>query len=218
LGARTHWGSSRFIWLASDLPLSSFSFFFREDQAGLWQVHPYPYTEGRSTFIVETDEATWRAAGLGDADEAASLDYLSALFAPELSGYRLYTNRSFWRQFPTIECARWSSGKVTLLGDAAHTAHFSIGSGTRLAMQGANALAKALLQSGDVEAAQRRYEADHRPEVERLQGAAENSRLWFEEAAFYHGQLSARELTTSMMNRTHGGRGSRARPPLYSAG
>jgi hypothetical protein len=138
--------------------------------------------------MIETDERTWRAAGfdattaatLPDATDAESLDYLSAAFAGPLRGHRLVGNRTRWTRFRTVRCARWSSGRVVLLGDAAHTAHPSIGSGTKLAMEDATALVEALVTADDREAAFGRYERSRRPAVERMQELARRSQLWWE--------------------------------------
>src|SRR5690606_18473523 len=106
-----------------------------------------------STFIVECREDTWRAAGLADADEDRTLAVLGDVFAAELAGHKLIKNRSIWRNFPTVRCGKWHAGNVVLLGDAAHTAHFSIGSGTKLAMEDAIVLRDELLGARDVSSA-----------------------------------------------------------------
>src|SRR4029453_13667028 len=129
------WRPCRFTWLGTDLRLEAFTFVFRENEHGLFQVHAYPFDERTSTFIVECHEEVWRAAGLDRADEAATVAYLEHLFREDLRGHRLLANRSIWRAFPTIRNARWFHDRVALIGDAAHTAHFSIGSGTKLAME-----------------------------------------------------------------------------------
>ena len=175
---------NRFIWLGTTKPFPEFTFYFRRDEHGLWRVHAYQYAPNKSTFIVECREQTWRHAGLHEADEAQTAAFLEALFAEELSGHRLITNRSVWRQFPTISVAPWSVGNVVLLGDAAHTAHFSVGSGTRMAMEDAVALRDALVK-GPREVALRAYEAARRPAVESLQRAALASLQWFEDTERY---------------------------------
>jgi anthraniloyl-CoA monooxygenase len=136
---------NRFVWLGTTKPFPAFTFYFRRSQHGLWRVHAYQYAPGHSTFIVECREQTWQAAGMDAATEAQTAAFLEALFAEELAGHRLITNRSIWRQFPTIRTEPWWSGRVVLLGDAAHTAHFSVGSGTRMAMEDAVALRDALV-------------------------------------------------------------------------
>ncbi len=135
---------NRFVWLGTTRPFPAFTFYFREDAHGLWRVHAYQYEPGRATFIVEARDDTWRAAGMDEATEEETVEFLHALFAEELEGHPLIRNRSIWRRFPTIRSRRWSVGNVVLLGDAAHTAHFSVGSGTRMAMLDAIALARAL--------------------------------------------------------------------------
>ena len=136
---------NRFVWLGTTRPFPAFTFHFHEDEHGLWRVHAYQYdATGKSTFIVEATERTWRRAGMDAASEEETVCFLSRLFADELDGHPLIRNRSVWRQFPTIVNRRWSAGNVVLIGDAAHTAHFSVGSGTRLAMLDAIALARAM--------------------------------------------------------------------------
>jgi len=136
---------NRFVWLGTTKPFPAFTFYFKHDAHGLWRVHAYQYGPDRSTFIVECREETWRAAGMDRAGEEETAAFLERLFADELAGHALITNRSIWRQFPTIRTEPWSSDNIVLLGDAAHTAHFSVGSGTRMAMEDAVALRDALL-------------------------------------------------------------------------
>ena len=150
------WRRNRFVWLGSTRPFPAFTFYFKSSPAGLWRTHAYQYAPGRSTFIVEAREETWKASGLGETDEAATVAYLEKLFEQELEGHRLQANRSIWRRFPTVRNARWHAGNVVLLGDAAHTAHFSVGSGTKLAMEDAIALAAALRSGGAVHRLARR--------------------------------------------------------------
>src|SRR5207237_8640820 len=128
----------------------------------------YQYEHGHSTFIVETTEAAWRKAGLDNASEDDTVAFCEALFKAELQGHRLLKNRSLWRNFVTIKNAVWSTGNVVLVGDAAHTAHFSVGSGTKLAIEDAIALASALQRQPDVRTALSEYEAERRPAVESL--------------------------------------------------
>jgi len=179
------WGRARFCWLGTTLPLRAFTFVFKDTPHGFFTVHAYPFQKGLSTWIVECTEETWRNAGLDKADEAATVKYCEDLFREDLEGHRLLTNRSIWRSFPTIRCGKWSVGNVVLMGDAVHTAHFSIGSGTKLAMEDAIALVDAFrrLGTGDVPAVLAEYERSHRDEVARVQRAADVSRVWFEECA-----------------------------------
>ncbi|HEY6178677.1 MAG TPA: FAD-dependent monooxygenase, partial [Kofleriaceae bacterium] len=154
---------NKFVWLGCTVPYRAFTFVFKPTPHGLFRVHAYRYHEHGSTFIVECTADTWRRAGLAGADEDATVAILEAIFADELAGHRLIKNRSIWRSFPTVRCGRWHAGNVVLLGDAAHTAHFSIGSGTKLAMEDAIALADELLGGRPVEAALAAYEARRRP-------------------------------------------------------
>ena len=196
-------GRCRFSWLGTDLPLRAFTFHFRSSPHGLFAVHAYPFEPGRGTWIVECREETWRAAGLDRADEAATVAFCEALFKDELRGHRLLPNRSLWRAFPTITCARWSLDRTVLIGDAAHTAHFSIGSGTKLAMEDAMALVDALRAhgKGGVPDALAAYEAARRPEVIRIQRAARVSEEWFEEVARWKAQPPL-EFTFNLMTRS----------------
>jgi anthraniloyl-CoA monooxygenase len=195
-------GRARFAWLGTTLPLRAFTFVFRENEHGLFQVHAYPFQKDLSTWIVETSEETWKRAGLDRADEAETVAYGERLFAPDLRGHRLLANRSIWRAFPIIRCETWHRGNVVLLGDAVHTAHFSIGSGTKLAMEDAVALVGALQASpDDVPAALATYEVARRPDVERLQRAARVSREWFEDCARWTEQ-DPTQFTFNLMTRS----------------
>ena len=181
---------NRFSWLGTDFALPAFTFIFEETEHGLFQAHAYPFAAGRSTFIVECGEAAWRSAALDRASETATVEFCERLFARHLDGHRLLANRSVWRQFPTVRCGRWHRGNVVLLGDAAHTAHYSIGSGTKLAMEDSIALVAAFraLGTGDVPAVLAAYEAARRIDVAKLQRAAQVSLEWFENASRYRVQ------------------------------
>ncbi len=176
---------NRFVWLGTTCPFPAFTFYFKPNEHGLWRVHAYQYEPDRSTFIVEARETTWRAAGLEQATEQDTIDFCEKLFADELKGHRLVSNRSIWRQFPTIRNRRWHHKNLVLAGDAAHTAHFSVGSGTKLAMEDAIALAQALRTHGDIPEALVAYESERRPAVESLQRAAHASLQWFEDTERY---------------------------------
>jgi anthraniloyl-CoA monooxygenase len=180
------WRRNRFVWLGTTRPFPAFTFYFKSSPVGLWRTHAYQYASGRSTFIVEAREETWKASGLEENDEQATVAYLEHLFSDELQGHPLLANRSIWRRFPTVRNVRWHSGNVVLLGDAAHTAHFSVGSGTKLAMEDAIALAAALKTEESIPAALASYEGARRPQVESLQRAAQASLEWFESAERYH--------------------------------
>jgi anthraniloyl-CoA monooxygenase len=195
---------NRFVWLGTSKPFAEFTFYFRHDEHGLWRVHAYQYAADRSTFIVECRDDTWRAAGLHHADESTTIAFLERLFANELDGHRLIANRSLWRQFPTIRVSPWSVGHVVLVGDAAHTAHFSVGSGTRMAMEDAVALRDALVacgDCGDIAAALDAYERARRPAVESLQRAAQASLRWFEDTERYM-RLHPLQMTFTLLTRS----------------
>src|SRR5216117_2317768 len=193
---------NRYVWLGTTRPFPAFTFYFKRDRHGLWRVHAYQYEPGCSTFIVEATEATWRAAGMDRADEDATLAFCEALFQEELEGHRLLKNRSLWRNFGTVRNERWHHENVVLLGDAAHTAHFSIGSGTKLAMEDAIALGRALGEHRDVGRALAAYEAERRPQVEALQRAAQTSLEWFEQTERYHGRLEPAQFAFSLLTRS----------------
>jgi anthraniloyl-CoA monooxygenase len=192
---------NKFVWLGCTVPYRAFTFIFKPTPHGLFRVHAYRYHHDGSTFIVECREDTWRAAGLADADEDHTLAILGDVFAPELEGHRLVKNRSIWRNFPTVRCGKWHAGNVVLLGDAAHTAHFSIGSGTKLAMEDAIVLRDELLGTRDITAALAAYETKRRPEVEALQAAAQASLEWFEGTERYV-NMAPVQFTYSLMTRS----------------
>jgi anthraniloyl-CoA monooxygenase len=202
-GPSLDWRPNKFIWLGTTRRFEAFSFFFKQDAHGLWRVHAYQFDAGHGTFIVETTEETWRRAGLENASEDDTLRFCEALFAAELQGHALLKNRAIWRNFPTVRNKSWSFENVALIGDAAHTAHFSVGSGTKLAMEDAITLADALARlPGDVPAALAAYEAARRGEVEALQRAAQASLEWFEEAERYVGALEPPEFAASLLTRS----------------
>jgi anthraniloyl-CoA monooxygenase len=193
--------STRFIWFGTDLVFDAFTFIFRENEHGLFQVHGYPFDAETSTFIVECPEETWRRAGLDAATEGETIAYCEALFSEELAGHHLLSNRSTWINFVTLRCESWHADNVVLMGDAAHTAHFTIGSGTKLAMEDAIALAEAFQRHPDMEKALLEYEMERQPVVERFQDAARESATYFENvrryAAFDPLQFSFNLLTRS---------------------
>src|SRR3954467_10819606 len=179
---------AKYVWFGTDLVLDAFTFFIRETEHGVLQVHGYPYSDTMSTFIVETTPRAWRGLGLDRASEEESLAMCEDLFSDLLGGHRLIGNRSLWIDFVTVRNRSWRHENVVLLGDAAHTAHFSIGSGTKLAMEDAIALAWAFREHGDVPAALAAYEAERKPIVESTQRAAQGSLEWFEGIERYMGQ------------------------------
>jgi anthraniloyl-CoA monooxygenase len=201
---------NRFVWLGCTVPYRAFTFIFKQTRFGLFRVHAYRYHEDGSTFIVECRDDTWRAAGLDrdrGTDEDHTVAILGDLFAAELGDSHLVKNRSIWRNFPTVRCGKWHATTpqgtpLVLVGDAAHTAHFSIGSGTKLAMEDVIVLRDELLaRPGDIPAALAAYEARRRPEVEALQAAAQASLEWFEGTERYLG-MAPIQLTYSLMTRS----------------
>src|SRR3954467_6125066 len=200
---------AKYVWFGTDLVLDAFTFFIKETEHGVLQVHGYPYSDTMSTFIVETTPRAWRGLGLDRASEEESLAMCEELFADLLDGHRLIANRSLWIDFVTVRNASWRHENVVLLGDAAHTAHFSIGSGTKLAMEDAIALAWAFREqgAGDIPAALEAYEAERRPIVESTQRAAQGSLEWFEGIERYMGQeppIFAFNLLTRSRRITYG--------------
>ena len=192
---------TRYVWFGSDLSLDAFTFIFRRNEHGLFQVHAYPFDANLCTFIVECPQPAWEAAGLESATEADSIAYCEALFAPELKGARLLSNRSLWINFITLKQESWHQGKVVLVGDAAHTAHFSIGSGTKLAMEDSIALVDALRRQPSVEAALNDYEMERQPVVERFQEAALESASYFEHVGRYEG-FDPRQFAFNLLTRS----------------
>ncbi|MCP3757328.1 bifunctional salicylyl-CoA 5-hydroxylase/oxidoreductase [Streptomyces sp. TBY4] len=200
-------GRCRYIWLAADFALDAFRFEIAETEHGVMQLHAYPYEADSSTVIVEMREEVWHAAGFDLCDEAESAARCAKIFGEALRGRPLRGNGSAWTRFRTVVNARWSHGNTVLIGDAAHTAHFSIGSGTKLAVEDALALARAVEAEADVPAALEAYEAARRPAVASTQRAAAASMRWFEELAGYVDQ-PARQFAFNLLTRslrvTHG--------------
>jgi anthraniloyl-CoA monooxygenase len=204
---RSRWGDSfrpdlevrrcKYMWLGTDLVFDAFKFYIEQTRYGVIQVHGYPYDRSGSTFIVEMHDSVWRAAGFaglaggqlapGQSDQA-SIRRVCELVGHLLNGHRVLANNSKWISFGTLRCERWRHGNTVLLGDAAHTAHFSIGSGTKLAMEDALALAACLSEQPSVDAALEAYEAERRPVVASTQRAAQASLEWFENLGQYTGQ------------------------------
>ncbi|WP_028935173.1 FAD-dependent monooxygenase [Pseudonocardia spinosispora] len=188
---------ARYMWLGTDKVFDAFTFLIADTEHGPMQVHAYPFSTSRSTFIVEVNEQTWRATGL-DAAEGANLppgvsdqtgiDRIADIFAADLGGARLIANNSKWVRFTVVRNETWHRNNVVLLGDAAHTAHFSIGSGTKLAMEDALSLAACLNENPQVSAALEAYQAEREPVVASTQRAAQASLEWFEDIAHVVGQ------------------------------
>lgn len=188
LGADVHAGRGLYLWCGAPFALPDSVFTPVRTEHGLFVAHAYPYTPDRSTFLIETDDTTWHNAGMdvmhkatpaGDSDHA-SLGYLQRAFADELAGHELLGNRSRWSRFYTVHLDQWSHGNTVLIGDAAHTAHYTLGSGTKLALEDAITLSEHLLATDDIPAAFARYEQQRRPAVTRFQHLAARSQRWWE--------------------------------------
>jgi anthraniloyl-CoA monooxygenase len=196
---------NRYIWLGTHQRFDAFTFAFEETPHGWFQVHAYQFDADTGTVIVECREETWRAAGLDTASTEESVAFCERLFAPYLGGQRLLSNAkhlvSPWITFVQVNNARWHDGNRVLIGDAAHTAHFSIGSGTKLALEDAVALAAALCRNVERARAFEEYEAERRIEVLRLQNAARNSTEWFENVARY-ASLEPEQFAYSLLTRS----------------
>ncbi|MEO1232557.1 MAG: bifunctional salicylyl-CoA 5-hydroxylase/oxidoreductase [Myxococcota bacterium] len=181
----------KFVWLGTHQKFDdAFTFIFEDTPKGWVWAHAYQFDAETATFIVECSEETWRRYGFGEMTKEASIAACEAIFAPHLGGHALMSNAhhirgSAWLNFPKVLCSKWWTDNVVLLGDAAATAHFSIGSGTKLAMESAVSLADALHEEPDLARAFSRYEEERRIEVLRLQSAARNSLEWFEEVERY---------------------------------
>ncbi|MGR4064252.1 MAG: bifunctional salicylyl-CoA 5-hydroxylase/oxidoreductase [Vulcanimicrobiaceae bacterium] len=196
----------RYVWLGTTLPLEAFTFIFERTEHGWFTVHGYRFDASTSTFIVECREETYLAHGLGEADTAQTIAFCEQLFAPYLRGHRLMVNSAHlrgrdWTNFLRVSNERWVDGNVVLMGDAAHTAHFSVGSGTKLAMEDAIGLADALVAFGDLAPALAAYESERRVEVLKLQNAARNSTEWFENVARY-AELPDEQFAYSLLTRS----------------
>ena len=188
---------NKFMWLGTDQVFEAFKFFVKDTEYGTMQIHGYPYSDEGSTFIVEMSPDVWESAGFnetahevfppGVSDEKA-INKISQIFAEELDGYDVLANNSKWLNFTTVRNRSWRHGNIVLLGDAAHTAHFSIGSGTKLAMEDSLALAACLHEHTDLETALVAYETERRPVVESTQRAAQASLEWFEQIGQYKDQ------------------------------
>jgi anthraniloyl-CoA monooxygenase len=191
----------RYLWLAVDFAFDAFRFEIAETEHGVMQLHGYPYAADSSTVIVEMREEVWRAAGFDELDVPASVDRCAKIFTDALGGRPLRANNSVWTTFRTVVNERWSHGNVVLLGDAAHTAHFSIGSGTKLAVEDALALAACLEERPTLPEALAAYEEERRPVVASTQRAARASLEWFENLPLYLDQ-PPRQFAFNLLTRS----------------
>ena len=201
LGASVRLLTNRFAWFGTQQRFETLTQTFVETEQGAFNAHHYRHAPGMSTFVVETNEQTFARAGLAHMDDAAARALCERVFAGILGGHPLVSNNSIWRQFPLVHNARWSHGNCVLLGDALHTAHFSIGSGTRLAMEDAIALDKALTAHRDLREALAAYEAARRPILEKLVAGANGSAQWYEHFA-EHMRLAPAEFAMSYITRS----------------
>jgi anthraniloyl-CoA monooxygenase len=201
-GTTMDWRANKFCWLATSKPLDDFEFIFRKNDHGWWWVHAYRYEEGTTTWIVETSEKTWAAAGMETATEEDTKKYCEKLFAEDLDGHPIVTNRSVWRTFPVVRNERLFYKNIVLMGDAVRSAHFSIGSGTKLAMEDAIALAGYFKKCGnDTRRALEMYQDVRKDEADRLQRTAVVSLSWFEHIDRYASTQEAEQFTFNMMCR-----------------
>ena len=205
-GTRIDRGQCRFVWLGTTLPLDAFTFLFERTEHGWFAVHAYRFDADLSTFIVECREETWLAHGLDRADTADTIAFCERLFSAYLGPHRLMANTAHlrgrdWINFSLVTNERWFHGNTVLIGDAAHTAHFSVGSGTKLAMEDAIGLVEALANEKSLTLALARYEAERKLEVLKIGNAARNSTQWFEHVARYT-SLPAEQFAYSLLTRS----------------
>lgn len=222
---RTDVRNNRFIWLGTRQKLDAFTFAFAETEWGWFNLHAYRFSADWSTFIVETPEATWLRAGLDKMTTDAAIGFCEQLFADQLGGHKLISNASHlrgsavWLKFSRILCERWYKNNIVLIGDAAHTAHFGIGSGTKLAMEDAISLAH-VLTSGkdDVSSQLARYQAEREVEALKLQSAARNRMMWFEDIERYT-RMEPEQFAFSLLTGSQrvGHENQKLRDPIYIA-
>ncbi|MCY4281917.1 MAG: FAD-dependent monooxygenase [Gammaproteobacteria bacterium] len=201
-GAEMDWRTNRFCWLATTLPLDNFTFIFHKNEHGWWWVHGYRYEQDRSTWIVECSHQTWLNAGMDTFSEDDTKRYVEEVFRDDLQGHPIVTNRSLWRDFPVVRNASLYYKNIVLLGDAGRSAHFTIGSGTKLAMEDAITLADTFREQGNrVDAVLETYQQVRKPEADRLQRTAVTSLHWFENIDRYV-QQDVEQFTFNMMVRS----------------
>ena len=194
---------NKFTWLGSTKAFDTFTFYFNQNEHGLWRAHCYQYMPGTSTFIIETTEDTWRRAGLENASEPETVAYCSKVFKKELGNDKLITNNSVWRTFPRVKNRTYYHDNIVLLGDALHTAHFSIGSGTKLAMEDAVDLFECINEHpGDLASALPVFQEKREPDVDSLQRAAQVSMEWFENVERYHDIMEPLQFSYSLLTRS----------------
>jgi anthraniloyl-CoA monooxygenase len=192
---------NKYIWYGTRQLFHGLTLTFREAPDGVFAAHSYKFDATTSTFIIECDPQTWTNAGFDGMSDEQTRAFLENVFARDLAGHQLLSNNSKWINFLLVRNANWSFDNVVLLGDALHTAHFSIGSGTKLAMEDAIALAQCFQPAAEVRDALRRFASERKPVIEAYQAAAEESMLWFENAKDYM-QLAPIELAYVLMTRS----------------
>jgi anthraniloyl-CoA monooxygenase len=193
--------ANRYIWYGTHRLFHGLTLTFRENTAGVFAAHSYKFSPTTSTFIVECDPQTWTRAGFDQMNSEETLDYVGDVFAPDLNGHKLLSNNSKWINFLLVKNRKWFFENVVLIGDALHTAHFSIGSGTKLAIEDAIALAESFQGTASVSEALANFEKMRRPVIEDYQAAAFESMHWFENAGQYM-KLSPMELAYVLMTRS----------------
>lgn len=201
-GTKVELKKNRFVWMGSTKPLDAFTYFFRSTPHGTIVAHSYQYEEGMSTWIFECSDETWQKHGFEVTNEADTMSKIAEIFAAELDGHPLISNKSYWRQFPHVTNQNWYYNNIVLLGDAKATAHYSIGSGTKLAMDSAIGLSDAVIANpNDVQAAFLQYDKSRRNTVEMIQYAAIVSLDWFENMD-RHMQHSFQQFAFGCMTRS----------------
>jgi anthraniloyl-CoA monooxygenase len=193
--------TNRYIWYGTNQLFHGLTLTFRENDACVFAAHSYKFNRTSSTFIVECDPQTWDGAGFAHMTDEQARAYLGEVFSQDLGGHALLSNNSKWINFVLVKNKRWSFENVALIGDALHTAHFSIGSGTKLAIEDAIALAECFQTESNVREALAQFEAKRRPVIEDYQAAAFESMIWFENARRYM-HLSPLELAFTLMTRS----------------
>jgi 2-polyprenyl-6-methoxyphenol hydroxylase-like FAD-dependent oxidoreductase len=202
-GTTTDWRPNKFIWYGTSKAFNSLSLTFRETDMGVFCAHHYRYRPDMSTFLVEVSQDTWKRANFEAMSPQDTVAYCERVFAKDLEGHPVISNNSYWRNFPAVWNERWSFGNVVLVGDALRTAHFSIGSGTRLAMEDSVALFKAFGEcGGDIPAALARFQQTRLPPMKKIWDAANVSIRWYEEMDELVKTLSPVEFAYSYMTRT----------------
>ena len=201
-GTRMDWRKNQFCWLATTKPLNNFNFIFRENKHGWWWAHAYSYEKGMSTWIVECSNDTFINSGLDEADERATRRYCEKVFSGDLDGHPLVTNRSIWRTFPVVTNEKLYYKNIVLMGDAVRSAHFSIGSGTKLAMEDAIVLADCFAATDERETALSLYQNRRKEEADRLQRTAITSLSWFENIDRYAAAQAPEQFAFNMLCRS----------------